>query len=252
MGPRPSSAATAQPSHSVGSAKQATAPSGTPRAPTSTARAAGESPQTTTVRGSLSEQGSTHAAVPHSELTFVVDRVRQGDEQSFRHLYRTVQPRLLNYARAMVGDADAEDVTAEAWLCIVRDVGRFEGDGQGFVAWAATITRHRATDHLRKRRPVTTLANEDLPERGSLHDVSAQAEETLSTAAALALIKGLPVNQAQVILLRVVIGLDTATTARVLGKQPGAVRTAAHRGLRTLGQRLDAPRPRERRTLSEA
>ena len=36
------------------------------------------------------------------------------------------------------------------------------------------------------------------------------------------------------ILLRVVAGLDNETVARMLGRTPGAVRVAAHRGLRRL------------------
>jgi RNA polymerase sigma-70 factor (ECF subfamily) len=34
------------------------------------------------------------------------------------------------------------------------------------------------------------------------------------------------------------VGLDTNATAAVLGKRPGAVRVAAHRGLRRLAARL--------------
>ena len=41
-------------------------------------------------------------------------------------------------------------------------------------------------------------------------------------------------------LLRAVVGLDAPTAARVLGKRPGAVRTAAYRGLRTLAERISA------------
>jgi RNA polymerase sigma-70 factor (ECF subfamily) len=37
-----------------------------------------------------------------------------------------------------------------------------------------------------------------------------------------------------VILLRVVAGLDTDTVALMVGRSPGAVRVAAHRGLRRL------------------
>ena len=40
------------------------------------------------------------------------------------------------------------------------------------------------------------------------------------------------------ILLRVVAGLDTDTVARLVGRSPGAVRVAAHRGLRRLAQIL--------------
>jgi RNA polymerase sigma-70 factor (ECF subfamily) len=48
----------------------------------------------------------------------------------------------------------------------------------------------------------------------------------------------LPPLQAEVILLRVVAGLDTDAVARVVGRSPGAVRVAAHRGLRRLAQNL--------------
>jgi RNA polymerase sigma-70 factor (ECF subfamily) len=35
-------------------------------------------------------------------------------------------------------------------------------------------------------------------------------------------------------MLRVVAGLDTETVAQLVGRSPGAVRVAAHRGLRRL------------------
>jgi len=43
------------------------------------------------------------------------------------------------------------------------------------------------------------------------------------------------------VLLRAVVGLDAASAAAVLGKRPGAVRTASSRGLRTLARRLGQP-----------
>lgn len=46
---------------------------------------------------------------------------------------RLVQPGLLGYLRGIVGD-DAEDVAADAWLEIARDLRRFRGDGDGFQA----------------------------------------------------------------------------------------------------------------------
>jgi RNA polymerase sigma-70 factor, ECF subfamily len=45
------------------------------------------------------------------------------------------------------------------------------------------------------------------------------------------------------VLLRAVLGLDAPAAAAVLGKRPGAIRTAAHRGLRTLARHLDHARP---------
>ena len=44
----------------------------------------------------------------------------------------------------------------------------------------------------------------------------------------------LPHDLAEIIMLRVVVGLDACDVARIVGKSPGAVRVAAHRGLRRL------------------
>ena len=64
----------------------------------------------------------------------------------------------------------------------------------------------------------------------------------LSTRQALALVAGLSRDQAEVVALRVIAGLDTDAVARILRKSPGAVRVALHRGLRTLS---DDPRIHE-------
>ncbi|MFG2886296.1 RNA polymerase sigma factor [Streptomyces sp. NPDC048297] len=173
------------------------------------------------------------------ELGAAVARAQDGDEAAFAVAYRIVQPGLLGYLRGLVGD-EAEDVAADAWLEIARDLGRFKGDSAGFRGWTATIARHRALDHLRRLRVrprATTLEQDvlDLPGPQSTHD---QALESLSTAHALEMVGALPRDQAEAVLLRVVVGLDGPAAARVLGKRPGAVRTAAYRGLKRLARQL--------------
>jgi RNA polymerase sigma-70 factor (ECF subfamily) len=180
--------------------------------------------------------------VPDEELGEAVARAQEGDEVAFAVAYRCVQPGLVGYLRGLVGD-DAEDVAAEAWLEIARDLGRFRGGGAGFRGWTATIARHRALDHLRRQkvRPRTSATEQDLLDLPGAHNTSEQALESISTERALALIAGLPRDQAEAVLLRVVVDLDGPTAARVLGKRPGAVRTAAYRGLKRLAQQLGAP-----------
>ena len=181
------------------------------------------------------------------ELGTAVARAHRGDEAAFAVAYRIVQPGLLGYLRGLVGD-DAEDVASDAWLEIARDLGRFRGDGAGFRGWTATVARHRALDHLRRRRvrPGHTALDDDALELPGRHDTHDQALESLSTEYALELISRLPRDQAEAVLLRVVVGLDAPAAARVLGKRPGAVRTAAHRGLKRLARELeDFPGVRE-------
>ncbi len=178
------------------------------------------------------------------ELGAAVARAQAGDESAFAVAYRLVQPGMLGYLRGLVGD-DAEDVASDAWLEIARDLGRFKGDGAGFRGWTATIARHRALDHLRRLRirPQAAPLEQDalnVPGPLSTHD---QALETLSTERALELVRSLPRDQAEAVLLRVVVGLDGPAAARVLGKRPGAVRTAAHRGLKRLARHLGIQDP---------
>ena len=69
-------------------------------------------------------------------------------------------------------------------------------------------------------------------------DAADLAIQHMDTRAAMALVARLPAHQAEVILLRVVAGLDNETVAHLLGRSPGAVRVAAHRGLRRIAGML--------------
>jgi RNA polymerase sigma-70 factor (ECF subfamily) len=183
------------------------------------------------------------AGDPAPDLTATVIAAQGGDEEAFRRLYRLLQPVLVRYLRALVG-SEADDVASEAWLQIARDLATFGGDGDDFRGWTATIARHRAMDHLRhqRRRPFVTIPAEELHGLAGDDDTAAKALEEVGTDEAIALIASLPPDQAEAILLRVVMGLDAATTGRILGKRAGAVRTAAYRGLRQLARLLEHPR----------
>jgi RNA polymerase sigma-70 factor, ECF subfamily len=165
----------------------------------------------------------------------------QGDPEAFRVLYRALQPGLLRYLRALTGD-DAEDVASGAWLQVARDIRTFTGDYDGFRGWVTTIARNRALDQARRRgrRPLAVpVPSEDLAGLPAADDTAAGGIEAVTTDAALRLIATLPPDQAEAVLLRAVVGLDAETAASVLGKRAGAVRSAAHRGLRTLASRLE-------------
>ncbi|MFF4651785.1 RNA polymerase sigma factor [Streptomyces sp. NPDC001380] len=189
------------------------------------------------------ERHPTGARRPEpADLTAAVEAAREGDEEAFRTLFRALQPGLLRYLRTLVGE-DAEDVASEAWLQVARDLGRFRGDSDGFRGWVATVARNRALDHLRsrQRRPRTGLPVEYLDGLPARDDTAGAVLDSAAASEAVALIARLPRDQAEAVLLRVVVDLDAETAARVLGKRPGAVRTAAHRGLRRLAALLGTP-----------
>ncbi|WP_405761078.1 RNA polymerase sigma factor [Streptomyces sp. NBC_01420] len=175
-------------------------------------------------------------------LTAAVLAAQRGDEDAFRTVYRAVQPRLLGYIRTLVGEPDAEDVASESWLQIARDLDRFTGDADRFRGWAARIARNRALDHLRMRgrRPAIGGDETELSDKPAVSDTADEAIEALATGRTMSLIAQLPQDQAEAVVLRVVVGLDAKSAAQTLGKRPGAVRTAAHRGLKRLAELLRA------------
>jgi len=166
---------------------------------------------------------------------------RAGDEAGFLVLWEALQPRLLRYLR-VIGCDDVDDVASETWLQVVRDLPKFKKDSADeFRAWLFTIARHRAIDAARSRRRLRDkmLADALNPPTTTGNPVEDEVFHELSTRQAIAMVAGLSKDQAEVVALRVIAGLDTDAVARMLRKSPGAVRVALHRGLRALS---DDPR----------
>jgi RNA polymerase sigma-70 factor, ECF subfamily len=166
-------------------------------------------------------------------------RARSGDETGFLLLWEALQPRLLRYLQVL-GCDDVDDVASETWLHAVRDLHRFrKGGADDFRAWLFTIGRHRAIDAARSRtryRDKILSTQAVAPQMSAGNSVEEEVLAGFSTRQAVALVAGLSKDQAEVVALRVIAGLDTDAVARMLRKSPGAVRVALHRGLRTLSE----------------
>ncbi len=185
-----------------------------------------------------------HAGAMNSgdSLDDALARARAGDESSFLMLWTDLNPRLLRYLRVL-GCDDADDVASESWLQAVRDLERFHGSmADEFRAWLFTIARHRAVDDARSRVRLRDRLIAPLMAAGQRkhEDTSHSAEDEvlygLSTRQAVALVKNLSKDQAEVVALRVIAGLDTEAVAAMLGKSPGSVRVTLHRGLKALAK----------------
>jgi RNA polymerase sigma-70 factor (ECF subfamily) len=164
-----------------------------------------------------------------------------GDETAFACLFRDIQPTLLRYLHVIT--PEAEDVAGDTWLQVVKGLPRFRGGEEAFRAWLFTIARHRAVDagRSRSRRPDVPLTLAAVAEQPLAPDAAELALEAISTRSVMVLIKSLPREHAEIIMLRVVAGLEAADVARIVGKTPGAVRVTAHRALRRLADLADRP-----------
>ena len=173
---------------------------------------------------------------------------RLGEEWAVAAIWRDLHPRLLRYLRVTVRDGGVEDLASDVWLEVASGLGRFAGDRQAFLRWTFTICRRRVIDG--GRREARRRTDPVPPEVLELHapKVDGELAGRLALDAAVAHLSRLPRDQAEVILLRVVVGLDADSVGEILGKRPGTVRVLQHRGL----ERLAAVLVDERVTKPEA
>jgi RNA polymerase sigma-70 factor (ECF subfamily) len=172
-------------------------------------------------------------------FTAVLAAATTGDPTAFAELWRATHPVLLRYLRVVCGD-QAEDIASETWLRAIRVLPSFVGDEHAFRGWMIVVARNQARDAGRRaaRRPEALTSEPPQPARVLAPDAADEALERLGTRRALRLLASLPPAQAEMVALRVIVGLEPAEVGRIVGRSPGAVRVAVHRGLGTLAAML--------------
>jgi RNA polymerase sigma-70 factor, ECF subfamily len=180
----------------------------------------------------------------------VLTAAQAGEEWAFSRLYTDFNPRVERYFASRAPQA-ADDLAAETWMGVARRLKSFEGDENQFRAWLFTIAHRRLLDHWtaqnrRSEEPLDALHlhEDDQPTDHTKHLASVEdlAEDVVNTAAARAaaqrIARILNRDQAEVILLRLLGGLEVDQVAEILGKRPGTVRVLQHRALKKLAEEI--------------
>ena len=179
---------------------------------------------------------------PDSEL---VSRMRAGDEVAFVELAGKYQGAMLSVARGYVpSGAVAEEVVQDAWVGVLRGIGRFERRSS-FRTWLFRILVNRAISAgARERRsipmddmgPVVDASRFDaggnwhVPPEPWADQVDDKVIAAKIAARILAAIGELPLQQREVVTLRDVQGLSSEEVCAVLDISNGNQRVLLHRG----------------------
>jgi RNA polymerase sigma factor (sigma-70 family) len=158
-----------------------------------------------------------------------------GAEWAWEVLYRDLAPTVRGYLRAH-GAVEPDDLAAEVFLQLARNLHAFEGEESRFRSWVFTIAHHRLVDERRARgrRPVEPAEAFVLEGAAPLGDVEADAVARLRASEASALLDQLSPDQRDVLLLRILGGLTVDEVAAAIGKRPGAVKQLQRRALASL------------------
>ncbi len=184
-------------------------------------------------------------SAPHApdvpDQAALLARLRANDPAAFDDLVKLTQDRLYAVALRMLGrPEDAMDAVQEAYLSAFKALAKFEG-GSALSTWLHRITVNACLMRLRTRRRRPELLVDDLmptftsdghqTRRSPVWkpEPAAGIEERELHALVRARIDDLPEPLREVILLRDIEGLDTQTTADMLGITVSMVKTRLHR-----------------------
>jgi len=167
-----------------------------------------------------------------------------GPPLTAERVFRDYAPRVYNLARRMLGnDADAEDVTQDVLLQVVRKLGTFRGES-AFPTWLHRVTVNAALAHRRKRATRQAhQSGESLdavlddghghPHPGSPRPWSVSPDQPVLDAETHRLIEdaigGLPETYRDAYVLADVEGLPNAEIADMLNLSVPAVKSRLHR-----------------------
>jgi RNA polymerase sigma-70 factor (ECF subfamily) len=179
----------------------------------------------------------------------LADRAAAGDRDSAVVLYRRYVGEIYGYFwNQTASSQDAEDLTSETFLRVVRSLGEFEGRAT-FRTWLYEIARNQLKDfwRLRSRRPVgVPLDATDLVSAGGLGEPQSDAAPPAPDQRTKALLEALPETYRQVLTLRILDGRSVKDTAEVMGKTENHVKVLTHRALKMaarIGETTPEPGP---------
>ena len=171
----------------------------------------------------------------------IVARIRRGDEPAFAALVERYSPRLLGYARSVLGGAhhDAEDVVQEALVSALSALRR-DDRPIALSAWLHTIVRNRALDQIRRRRNCADLDGLAMVLGDRDADPALVSERRARVDEVLAGLRDLPGRQRAALVLHGLGGESHAAIGRRLHVTEAGSKTLVHRARRGLERRIAA------------
>jgi len=146
---------------------------------------------------------------------------------------------VVRYCRSRLGRITghyhvADDVAQEVCLAVVSALPRYRDMGRPFASFVFGIASHKVADAVRTAGRLA-IPTEDLPDGP---DDGPGPEDVvlayIEAKRAMSLLAKLPVQQRELLVLRIVTGLSAEETGNALGMSAGAVRVAQHRALARL------------------
>jgi RNA polymerase sigma-70 factor (ECF subfamily) len=168
-----------------------------------------------------------------------VQAIAGGDQAAFARLAERETPRLLRFARSVLGSLEeAEDVVQDTLISLWENAGTWRPEAR-IGTWLHRVCYNRSIDRLRRRRNlVDDSVLEDMPDGGALPDRGLEEGETVRSVREA--LDRLPERQRAAMLLFHFQDLSQVEAAEVLGVSEAALESLLARARRQMRAHLSA------------
>lgn len=160
----------------------------------------------------------------------------KGDQEAFGTLYERYVGRIYNYVYYRTGNHhDAEDLTARVFYRAIRNISNYQDRGLPLSAWLYRIAHNLIANwHRDKSRRPEILLDEGLAFFQSTEHPEVTLLQNEERERLLKMIRHLPPERQQLLILKFVEHLSNAEIGQVMGRTEGAVKSLYHRTLLSL------------------
>jgi RNA polymerase sigma-70 factor (ECF subfamily) len=171
------------------------------------------------------------------------------DRQAFGELYERYLQKIYTYLYYRTGNhADAEDLTAKVFHKAFVHLPGYEHQGVPFSAWLYRIAHNIVANWYRDQGRRKVVGLDAAVKRSSEEDPRSSAEKANERDQLLQLIRKLPEEKQQLIILKFAEGYSNAEIGRIMGRSEGAIKSLYHRTLLSLREKWVQWEKQERKT----
>ena len=171
----------------------------------------------------------------------ILKNASQGSKVAFGLLYERYVDRIFNYVYYRTGNThDAEDLTARVFQRAMKHITNYQDRGVPFSAWLYRIAHNLVANWHRDRsrkQEITITETMVIPAKHEHPETTLLRTEEQD--ALLRLIRDLPPDRQQLLILKFVEHYSNAEIGDIMGRSEGAVKSLYHRTLLALRDQVD-------------
>ena len=165
-------------------------------------------------------------------------KAQQGNHEAFLELYDRYLTKVYNRVKSRVPAADAEDVTQEIFIAVIRSMQSY-GHRARFSTWLYTIVNRQIADYYRKHYRRNDNINISLDNEDQEIEIPDEDENLDDRVLIQRALEDLPDNYQDIIMMRFADGLTFKEIADERGQTLEAVKSLYRRAIQAVRNKID-------------